>query len=207
MKKILLVIFLILLLALSYYYFIYQSYNNWPIVNQKPQGETIIAFGDSLTAGYGVDKYDNYPSQLSRMIGEPIINMGVSGETTGQALLRIEDVVQANPRIVIVSLGANDLRKRIPAAQAFANLRRIVNILQANGALVVIGGLDIPYYKNDYAEDYIEFAKINGCLLVPNVLEGIIGHQDLMVDAVHPNAKGYTIMANQFYNVIEGYID
>ncbi|MEY8717124.1 arylesterase, partial [Francisella philomiragia] len=78
---------------------------------------------------------------------------------------------------------------------------------QENGALVVIGGLDIPYYKNDYAEDYIEFAKINGCLLVPNVLEGIIGHQDLMVDAVHPNAKGYTIMANQFYNVIEGYID
>lgn len=123
------------------------------------------------------------------MIGEPVINMGVSGETTGQALLRIEDVVQVNSRIVIVSLGANDLRKRIPVAQAFANLRRIVNILQANETLVVIGGLDMPYYKNDYAEDYIEFAKINGCLLVPNVLEGIIGNQDLMVDAVHPNAK------------------
>ncbi|GMN88731.1 arylesterase [Francisella sciaenopsi] len=207
MKKILLVIFLILLLALSYYYFIYQKYNNWPIVNQNPQGESIVALGDSLTAGYGVDEYDNYPSQLSRMIGEPVINMGVSGETTAQALLRIEDVVQSNPRIVIVSLGANDLRKRIPADQAFANLRRIVNILQANGALVVIGGLDIPYYKNDYAEDYIKFAKTNGCLLVPNVLEGIIGHQDLMVDAVHPNAKGYTIMATQFYNVIEKYID
>lgn len=207
MKKLILLIFVIVLLALSYYYFIYQNYNNWPIVNQNPQGETIIAFGDSLTAGYGVDKYDNYPSQLSRMIGEPVINMGVSGETTGQALLRIEDVVQANPKIVMVSLGANDLRKRIPAKEAFANLKRIVNILQANGALVIIGGLDIPYYKNDYAEDYINFAKSYGCLLVPNVLEGIIGNKDLMVDAVHPNAKGYRIMANQFYDVIKKYVD
>ncbi|WP_395167585.1 arylesterase [Francisella salimarina] len=207
MKKLILLIFVIVLLALSYYYFIYQNYNNWPIVNQNPQGETIVAFGDSLTAGYGVDKYDNYPSQLSRMIGEPVINMGVSGETTGQALLRIEDVVQANPKIVMVSLGANDLRKRIPAKEAFANLKRIVNILQANGALVIIGGLDIPYYKNDYAEDYINFAKSYGCLLVPNVLEGIIGNKDLMVDAVHPNAKGYRIMANQFYNVIKKYVD
>ncbi|QWV00183.1 arylesterase [Francisella salimarina] len=207
MKKLILLIFIIVLLALSYYYFIYQNYNNWPIVNQNPQGETIVAFGDSLTAGYGVDKYDNYPSQLSRMIGEPVINMGVSGETTGQALLRIEDVVQANPKIVMVSLGANDLRKRIPAKEAFANLKRIVNILQANGALVIIGGLDIPYYKNDYAEDYINFAKSYGCLLVPNVLEGVIGNKDLMVDAVHPNAKGYRIMANQFYNVIKEYVD
>ncbi|WP_150464620.1 arylesterase [Francisella sp. XLW-1] len=207
MKKLILLIFVIVLLALSYYYFIYQNYNNWPIVNQNPQGETIVAFGDSLTAGYGVDKYDNYPSQLSRMIGEPVINMGVSGETTGQALLRIEDVVQANPKIVMVSLGANDLRKRIPAKEAFANLKRIVNILQANGALVIIGGLDIPYYKNDYAEDYINFAKSYGCLLVPNVLEGIIGNKDLMVDAVHPNAKGYRIMANHFYNVIKKYVD
>ncbi|AEI36332.1 arylesterase [Francisella salina] len=207
MKKLILLIFVIVLLALSYYYFIYQNYNNWPIVNQNPQGETIVAFGDSLTAGYGVDKYDNYPSQLSRMIGEPVINMGVSGETTGQALLRIEDVVQANPKIVMVSLGANDLRKRIPAKEAFVNLKRIVNILQANGALVIIGGLDIPYYKNDYAEDYINFAKSYGCLLVPNVLEGIIGYKDLMVDAVHPNAKGYRIMANQFYNVIKEYVD
>ncbi|QEO56880.1 arylesterase [Francisella marina] len=207
MKKLILPIFVIVLLALSYYYFIYQNYNNWPIVNQNPQGETIVAFGDSLTAGYGVDKYDNYPSQLSRMIGEPVINMGVSGETTGQALLRIEDVVQANPKIVMVSLGANDLRKRIPAKEAFANLKRIVNILQANGALVIIGGLDIPYYKNDYAEDYINFAKSYGCLLVPNVLEGVIGNKDLMVDAVHPNAKGYRIMANQFYNVIKEYVD
>ncbi|WP_432773766.1 arylesterase [Francisella salimarina] len=207
MKKLILLIFVIVLLALSYYYFIYQNYNNWPIVNQNPQGETIIAFGDSLTAGYGVDKYDNYPSQLSRMIGEPVINMGISGETTGQALLRIEDVVQANPKIVMVSLGANDLRKRIPAKEAFVNLKRIVNILQANGALVIIGGLDIPYYKNDYAEDYINFAKSYGCLLVPNVLEGIIGNKDLMVDAVHPNAKGYRIMANQFYDVIKKYVD
>src|SRR5690606_9521910 len=97
--------------------------------------------------------------------------------------------------------------KKIPAGATFDNLKQIVDILQANGALVVIGGIDIPYYKNDYAQDYLEFAKNNGCLLVPNVLAGLIGDKDLMIDAVHPNAKGYKIMAKQFYDVIDKYLN
>ncbi|MDE4969610.1 arylesterase, partial [Francisella tularensis subsp. holarctica] len=76
----------------------------------------------------------------------------------------------------------------------------------AIGALVVIGGIDFPYYKNDYAKDYIEFAKNNGCLLVPNILSVLIGHSELMIDAVHPNAKGYNIMAIEFYVVIDKYL-
>ncbi|MBD5784373.1 arylesterase, partial [Francisella tularensis subsp. holarctica] len=93
------------------------------------------------------------------------------------------------------TFGENDLKKKIPAGEAFDNLKQIVNILQANGALVVIGGIDIPYYNNDYAQDYIEFAKNNCCLLVPNILSGLIGHSELMIDAVHPNVKGYNIIA------------
>jgi acyl-CoA thioesterase-1 len=206
MKKIVLSIVVLILIGLFYYLFLYSNYNNWPITNSKSQGKTIIAFGDSLTAGYGVKKSQNYPSQLSKIINQPVINMGVSGETTQQALLRINDVVAKNPKIVIITLGGNDLKKKIPAGVVFDNLKQIVDILQAKGAIVVIGGLDIPYYRNDYADDYIKFAQNNGCLIVPNVLDGLFGHSDLMVDTVHPNAKGYKIIATEFYHVIKAYL-
>jgi acyl-CoA thioesterase-1 len=206
MKKIIIAAIACIVIYLIYFIFFSTSYNNWNIINSQPKGKTIVAFGDSLTAGYRVDKKDNYPSQLSRMINKPIINMGISGETTQQALERINSVVAKDPKIVLITLGGNDLKKRVPAGEAFDNLKQIVNILQANGALVVIGGLDIPYYTNDYANDYIKFAKDNGCLLVPNVLDGLFGNKELMVDTVHPNAKGYTIVAKEFYNVIKDYV-
>lgn len=207
MKKIIMIAVICILVYSFYYIFFANNHNNWPITNNKPQGETIVAFGDSLTAGYRVDKSNSYPAQLSKMLGQPVINMGISGETTEQALQRINNVVAKDPKIVFITLGGNDLKKKIPVGEAFDNLKQIVDILQANGVLVVIGGIDFPYYNKDYANDYIKFAKDNGCLLVPNVLDELFGHSDLMIDTVHPNAKGYKIMAKQFYNVIEKYIE
>ncbi|BCD90457.1 hypothetical protein fh0823_05960 [Francisella halioticida] len=154
MKKIIIAVIACIAIYLIYFIFFTTNYNNWHIINSEPKGETIVAFGDSLTAGYGVGKKNNYPSQLSKMINQPIINMGVSGETTQQALERINSVLAKDPKIVLITLGGNDLKKKIPAGEAFDNLKQIVDILQANGALVVIGGLDIPYYSNDYANDY-----------------------------------------------------
>ncbi|MDE4984432.1 arylesterase, partial [Francisella tularensis subsp. holarctica] len=78
---------------LVYSVFFENNYNKWPIVNAKPLGETIVAFGDSLTAVYGVDKKDNYPSQLANLLYQRVIYMGISGETTKQALLRINKVI------------------------------------------------------------------------------------------------------------------
>ncbi|MGQ4002611.1 arylesterase [Francisellaceae bacterium CB299] len=204
MKKILLII--IIVVTCSYFYF-KNGVNDWEIINTKPTGQTIVAFGDSLTAGYGVGKNDNYPSQLSLLINQPIINMGISGETTAQALARIDNVIAKDPKVVLITLGGNDLKKKLPASEAFSNLKQIVNILHQNGALVVIGGINIPYYSNDYADDYVIFAKENGCLLVPNILGGLFGHSDLMVDTVHPNAKGYKIVAESFYETIKNYMN
>ncbi len=76
MKKILLIIFII---AIGYYFYFKNEINNWQIINAKPTGQTIVAFDDSLIAGYGVDKNYNYPSQLSKLINHPIINKGISG--------------------------------------------------------------------------------------------------------------------------------
>lgn len=203
MKKILLII--IITITCNYFYF-KDSTNSWKIINAKPTGQTIVAFGDSLTAGYGVAKNDNYPSQLAILTNQPIINMGISGETTAEALARIDNVIAKNPKLVLITLGGNDLRIKLPASKAFSNLKQIVTILQQNGTLVVIGGIDIPFYSKDYADDYVVFAKENGCLLVPNILDGLFGHRDLMIDTVHPNAKGYKLVAASFYKAIKDYL-
>jgi acyl-CoA thioesterase-1 len=205
MKKL---IILALIAVFSYFAHLYltDSNNDWKIINPKPNGKTIVAFGDSLTAGYGVNDTDNYPAQLSRLIDQPVINMGISGETTSEALARVNTVVAKDPKIVLITLGGNDLKKKIPAQEAFANLKKIVEILHEKGALVVILGIDIPYFISDYADDYIQFAKNNGCLLVPNILDGIIGHRDLMVDSIHPNAKGYKIITEEISRTISDYL-
>lgn len=205
MKKIIIFAIVITLGYFIYLYFL-NSNNNWRIVNSRPTGKTIVAFGDSLTAGYRVSENENYPAQLSRLINEPIINMGISGETTAQALNRINAVLTKKPKIVLITLGGNDLRNKIPANKAFANLKQIVDILHNQGVLVIILGIDIPFYSKDYADDYISFAKENGCLLVPNILDGLIGHRNLMVDSIHPNAKGYKIIADNIYVTIKDYL-
>lgn len=182
------------------------SSDSYEIRNSNAEGETIIAFGDSLTHGIGASKDMDYPSQLSRMIGKPVINMGVPGETTGDALERLELVLVENPRIVIVTLGGNDIRKKVPREQVFNNLRTIVSRIQENGAMVVLGGIDVPVFGSDFGDAYITLARDTGSLLVPNVFEGIINNKSLMSDPVHPNGKGYRLMAESFHQVLSPYI-
>lgn len=183
------------------------SSSSYPITNSKPSGENIICFGDSLTFGTGAGSDMDYPSQLSKMIGKPIINAGVPGNTTADALKRLEnDVLSLSPRIVLITLGGNDLRNKISKDSAFANLNKIVRLIQGKGALVIIGGVNIPFMGRGFGKAYQELAKETGSVLIVNVFEGIMGKSDLMSDPIHPNDKGYTIMAQKFYNAIQPYL-
>ena len=106
--------------------------NRWKITNAYPQGVALVAFGDSLTSGYQMGAGESYPEQLSARIGRPILNRGVSGDSTAEGLARLErDVLGESPRIVIVGLGANDMLRRQPIDPAFANLRAIVDRIHA----------------------------------------------------------------------------
>src|SRR5687768_10343541 len=107
----------------------------WPrfpaVTNLDSRGSTIVAFGDSLTSGHGAGPGEDYPSRLSERIGLPIVNAGISGDTTEGALARVDqDVLSQNPRIVIVGLGGNDLIRRVPLASTEANLRAIIRKVQ-----------------------------------------------------------------------------
>jgi lysophospholipase L1-like esterase len=177
------------------------------ITNPIPSGDNIICFGDSLTYGSGAKPEMSYPAQLSTMIGQPVINAGIPGDTTARALQRLDqDVLSRSPRIVLITLGGNDLKNGVDRDQAFANLEEIVRRIQARGALVVVGGIDIPFYGRGFDDAYEQLSKSTGAVLVPNVFEDIMGHGNLMSDRIHPNGKGYTIMAEHFLNAVEPYL-
>jgi len=199
MKKLIYIIIagLILLLGYKFLTSTHQDFSNGA-VDQK-----IVCFGDSLTHGTGASGGKDYPSQLSKMISGPVINAGVPGDTTADALQRLErDVLEYSPDIVLITLGGNDLKNGIAKDVAFENLRVIVESIQEQGAHVIIGGLYIPFRDRGFASGYEMLADETGATLIPNILEGIMGNRKLMSDPIHPNDAGYKIMAERFYQAL-----
>ena len=175
----------------------------WPsryskVKNLDSRGSAMIAFGDSLTYGYGANEEEAYPARLSKLLKTPVINAGVNGDTTESALARIDDdVLSRNPRIVIVGLGGNDFLRGTPIGTTETNLREIVRKIQAGGAMVVLLGFRFPTLGADYGTMYERVADDEHCLYVADVLDGIMSDPKLKSDEIHPNAQGYAIIADR----------
>lgn len=170
-------------------------------------GDNIICFGDSLTFGTGAPRGKSYPDRLSALIGQPVINVGIPGDTTARALLRLErDVLSQSPRMVLITLGGNDLKNGVDKKIAFKNLREIIEDIQAKDALVFIAGIKLLFWDRGYEEEYEKLAEDTGAVLIPNILGGLMGNEELMHDTIHPNAAGYEIMAHKFYAAIKPYL-
>ncbi len=174
----------------------------WPspygkVKNLDTRGRNVIAFGDSLTAGYGAGEGEDYPSRLAAISGIPIVNAGISGDTTATALERIDDVLAQDPRIVIVGLGGNDYLNGVTVTATEANLREIVRKLHGARAMVILLGFKFPSLNANYETMYERVAEEEECLLVSGVLAGILTDPALKSDAIHPNAKGYDLMARR----------
>lgn len=175
----------------------------WPsplskVKNLGSRGSTVIAFGDSLTAGYGASAGEDYPSRLSKLTGASVLNAGVSGDTTEAALERLDrDVLAHSPRIVIIGLGGNDYLRQVPIASTEANLRTIIRRIQAAGAIVVLLGFRFPSLTVSYEKVYERVAGDEGALLIPDLLDGILSSPSLKSDEIHPNGRGYAVMAER----------
>jgi acyl-CoA thioesterase-1 len=164
----------------------------------------ILAFGDSLLAGYGLHDGESYPAKLeaalrARGINARITNAGVSGETTGEGLARLAGVLDglpAKPDLVIVSLGGNDMLQGSPPAETRANLAAILRLLKQRGIRVLLlGMMAAPDLRAGYARDfnpiYPGLAHEYGVGLVPFFLQPLVGKPDLVQpDRVHPTALG-----------------
>lgn len=196
-------VFLALLLGGSWW-----AYRVWlppPVVHgDSSTGSSIVVLGDSLAEGYDVKPEECYVALLSARFGVPIVNAGVSGDTTAGGLARLQkDVLDRNPRVVIVELGGNDLLHRVATAETEANLAAIVEAVQRAGAAVVLVGVDGPLGTGGATPTMRALSRKYGTALVPNVLSGILGTPQLMADQIHPNAAGHAIMADRIGRVLE----
>ena len=169
---------------------------------------TILALGDSLTEGLGVDNDANYPAQLEARLQElgykdvKVINSGLSGETSTGLVNRLDWVLQTKPDITILTIGANDAIRGIDVATVEANIRTAVKRLQDGGSEVILGGMQIydnlgADYVESFAAIYPRVAKDMNVTLIPFFLEGVGGDPKLnQADAIHPTKEGYTIIVN-----------
>ena len=168
------------------------------------QGDVIIAFGDSLTAGYGVDKKYSYPNVLANMTGLKVINEGVSGETTIQGLQRLANVLEKHsPKLVILLEGGNDVLQKVPELQIKANLAKMIQIIQNSGSAVLLVGVPEKKLFGSSLELYAELANEFNIPLEEDIIADLMKRLSMKSDYVHFNQQGYQAMADAIYKQLQ----
>lgn len=169
-----------------------------------PEGSTILALGDSLTAGYGADAEAAYPAVLAGLTGWQIINGGVSGNTSAQALARLPALMRRQPQLVLVSIGGNDFLRKVPEADTRSNIRQIVQQIKAAGVPAVL--VAVPYFTTGALfgrlSEHPMYEELAAELNVP-LLKGawaeVLGDKKLKSDQIHANAQGYRVFAEKMW--------
>ena len=161
----------------------------------------LVCFGDSLTAGHGVDPDEAYPAYLQHRLDQEgynyrVVNQGVSGDTTKDGIKRIDEVLQMHPQVVVVEFGGNDGLRGLPVTQAQRNLDLMVQRIKASGAKVAMAGITLPpQYGGEYIRSFNAMfpavANKYHVPLLPFVLQDVYGVPgDIQEDGVHATAQG-----------------
>ncbi len=183
-------------------------------VAQAANAPTVLVFGDSLSAGYGIDVDQSWPALLQSRLDSQgyehrVINASISGETTEGGATRIASALENfNPVLVILELGGNDGLRGFPPDRMRANLQTIIETTKANGAAIVMLGIRIPTnygprYTGAFENVYRELASQSGVLWIEFFMEGIALDKELMQDdGIHPNAKAQSILLDNAWPII-----
>jgi acyl-CoA thioesterase-1 len=178
--------------------------------------KTLVFFGDSLTAGYGVDPDEAYPALIQHKIegaGLPwrVVNAGLSGETTAGGLRRLDWILRRKADLFVIELGGNDGLRGIAPAVTRSNLKRMIERIrqQAPGARVVLAGMLLPTnmgpeHTREFAAIFPEIARESGAVLIPFLLDGVGGNPSLnLPDGIHPTADGHKIVAETVWRTLQ----
>ena len=179
--------------------------------------KTLLFFGDSLTAGYGLPTAQAYPSLIQEKLkaegyeGYTVINAGISGDTTASGLYRLDRWLSAPIDVFVLALGANDGLRGIPARETSQNLQQIIDKVKHKhpDAQIILSGMEIPAivpgrYAEEFRKLFRELAIKNNVAFVPFLLEGVAGMRHLnLPDGVHPNAEGQKLLARHTWAVLE----
>ena len=177
-----------------------------PTIKNFPNNNVpIVAFGDSLTAGYEAPAGTSYPDVLAQKVNRPVINLGLSGELAADAPARLQTVLNERPYMVLIEFGANDFMRQKSRQKAVGAVAQIVDQVQAFGAIAVVVDPGGPG-MGESTKAYKKLAQDKGTLFVPRILKGIFFHQKYKSDQVHPNAQGYAKVADKIHKVIKPYL-
>jgi acyl-CoA thioesterase-1 len=183
---------------------------------KKAPQRVLIFFGNSLTAGYGLDPEEAFPARTQHKIdslglGFEVINAGLSGETSAGGLTRIDWILQQKPDVFVLELGANDGLRGIPVAETRKNLQGILDKVKAANPDVklVVAGMQVPPnmgpdYAKEFRSIFPDLARANGAVLIPFLLEGVAGEPKLNLgDGIHPTAEGHQLVANGIWKYLQ----
>lgn len=174
-----------------------------PQLAPLPEGATVLAFGDSLTFGTGAAPTESYPAVLEGLIRRTVINAGVPGETSDLGLARLPAILdEYRPALLILCHGGNDLLQKRSETDLATNLKGMVQLARATGAEVLLVAVPRPGLLLDPAPLYNEVARELKLPIIDDALAEILQKGSLKSDYIHPNAKGYSLLAKAISDVI-----
>lgn len=187
------------------------------VVTPQAKNKTILCFGDSITAGYGLDDTnDAYPAVLQHTIDSlkldyTVINSGVSGETTAGGKSRIDWVIKQKPSIFLLELGANDGLRGVPLTKTRANLQAIIDVVKEKSpeTIIVLAGMELPPnmgqdYTTEFRQVFADLAAKNKLAFIPFILKEVGGIPSLnQNDGIHPNVAGHKLVAGTVWETLQ----
>jgi acyl-CoA thioesterase-1 len=185
-----------------------------PAADRPAATPVVVALGDSLTAGPGIRPGETYPARLQERIraaGLPhtVLNAGVSGDTTAEALARLDRALVSGAEVLIVALGANDGLRGVPVVTVERNLETIIERTQARGIRVLLCGMETPpthgwEYTLAFHRIFPDLARRHQLPLLPFLLSGVVGRPEMnLEDGWHPNAAGAQRIAENIWPYLE----
>lgn len=159
---------------------------------------TVLAFGDSLTFGTGAPAESSYPAQLKSLINRNVVAHGVPGEVSADGLARLPTVLdEVQPKLLLLCHGGNDFLRKLPEAEAAANVRAMVKLARDKNISVAIIATPKPGFGISVPDFYLAIAKEFSIPIETDVLKDILTDNSLKSDLVHPNAAGYKLLAER----------
>ncbi|MGD8476616.1 MAG: arylesterase [Burkholderiales bacterium] len=167
-------------------------------------GDVVLAFGDSLTYGTGAPYQQSYPAVLSELIGHTVVSSGVPGEQTAEGLERLPEALDTHqPRILLLCLGGNDMLRKVDVAETEANLRQMIDMAQGRGIAVVLIGVPAPALFGATAGFHETIAQDYAIAFEGDALNEILRDNEYKSDPVHPNARGYRMLATSLADLLK----
>ena len=194
---------LVLILFIGIFSYTISSCSDDPVLQPIAANATVLAFGDSLTYGTGTSRDKAYPAALETLIKRKVVNAGVPGEISEKGLTRLPDLIrQHRPALIIICHGGNDILRHLKLEKTRDNIQKMIDLARESGSqIVLIGVPEFGLFLN-IVSIYPELADKNNVPIAKEILADILAKNTLKSDHIHPNSKGYQLLAEELNTLL-----